>query len=48
MKQRKIYREPAVNGMKLRIKSMIWKTKKKKAFSQNNKKKKEFKKMRIG
>ena len=34
--------------MKLRIKSMIWNIRKKKAFNENGKKKKEFKKMKIG
>ena len=42
--KKKIQREPTVEGMKLRIKSMIWNVRKKKAFKQNIKKKKEFKK----
>ena len=36
-----------MEGMKLRIKSMIWNVRKKKAFKQNIKKKKEFKTMVI-
>ena len=47
MKQRKIYREPAVNGMKLRIKSTIWNTRKKKHSIRTTRRKKNFKKMRI-
>ena len=42
---KEIYREPTIEGMKLRIKAMIWNIRKKKAFNQKNKKKKEFKKM---
>ena len=38
----KMYREPTVEGMKLRIKSMIWKTRKKKSIQSNSRKKKEF------
>ena len=37
-----------MEGMKPRIKSTIWNTRKKKTFNQNSRKKKEFKKMRIG
>ena len=37
-KKRKIYREPTVAGMKPRIKSMIWNTRKKKAINSRNKK----------
>ena len=36
-----------MEGMKPRIKSMIWNTKKTKIYSQNSKKKNKFKKMRI-
>ena len=36
----KIYREPIVERMILRIKSMIWNTRKEKAFNQNSRKKK--------
>ena len=43
MKFKKIYREPRVEWMKPRIKSMIWNIKKKKTFNQNSKKKKESK-----
>ena len=39
---KKIYREPTVEGMKPRIKSTIWNTRKNKTFNQNSKKKKEF------
>ena len=42
MKRRNIYREATVEWMKPRIKSMTWNIKKKKAFNQNSKKKKEF------
>ena len=35
-----------MEGMKPRIKSMIWNTKKTKIYSQNSKKKNKFKKMR--
>ena len=37
-----------MEGVKLKIKSMIWDTRKKKAFSQNSRKEKEFRKTRIG
>ena len=47
VKQRKNDREPTVEGMKLRFKSTIWNIRKKKAFHQNSKKKKELKKARI-
>ena len=40
---KKNLKEPTVEGMKLKIKSMIWNTRKKKAFNQNSKKKKEKK-----
>ena len=40
--------EPTIKGMKLRIKSVVWSIRKKKAFNQNSKKKKEFRKMRTG
>ena len=43
-KKRKIYRESRVEGMKLRIKSMIWNIRKKKTTKQNNKKKKRIQK----
>ena len=36
----KIYREPTVEKMKLRIKSMIWNTREEKAFNQKSRKKK--------
>ena len=42
MKQRKIYREPKVEGMKPGFKPTIWNIMKKYTFSQNSKKKKEF------
>ena len=45
---KKIYTEPIVEGMKPRIKSMIWNIMKKKHSIQNSKKKKESKKMRTG
>ena len=48
VKSIKIYRAPTVEGMKPRIKPMIWNTRKEKAFNQNSRKKKDFKKMRIG
>ena len=48
MKYRKTYREPSVDGEKLRIRLMIWNTSKEKAFNLNSRKKKEFKKTRIG
>ena len=47
MKFKKIYREPRVEWMKPRIKSMIWNIKKQKTIMLNDKKKKEYKKMRI-
>ena len=40
----KINREPTVERMNLRIKSMIWNVRNKRTTNQNNKKKKEFKK----
>ena len=40
----KINREPTVERMNLRIKSMIWNTRKEKTFHKNSRKKKEFKK----
>ena len=40
----KIYREPTMKGMKVRIKSKTWNIKKKKTFNQKRKKKKELKK----
>ena len=40
--QRKAYKEPTVEGMKLRIKSMIWNTRKEKVFNQNRREEKEF------
>ena len=43
----KIYRESTMEGMKPRIKSMIWNISRKKAFNHKSKKKKELKKMRI-
>ena len=42
-----IYRETTVEWMKLRIKSMIWNMREKKITNQNNKKKNEFKKVRV-
>ena len=39
-----IHREPTVEGMKLRLKSMTWNIRTKKTFNQNSKKKKELKK----
>ena len=39
---KKNYREPTVEVMKTRIKSVIWNIRKKRTFSQNNKKKKEL------
>ena len=39
--------ETTVGWMKPRTKSMIWNTRKQKATSQNNKKKKESKEMRV-
>ena len=39
----KIYKEPTVKGIKPRIKSTIWKTRKEKAFNQNGRKKKNSK-----
>ena len=47
MKLRTIYRETTVEWVKLRIKSMIWNIRKHKTTMQNNKKKKELKKMKI-
>ena len=44
---RTIYRESTVECMKLRIKSMTWNIRNQKSTNQNNKKKKESKKMRI-
>ena len=41
--KKKIYRGPTVEGMKPRIKSMIWNTRKEKALNQNSRKKKELK-----
>ena len=38
----KILREPTVEGMKLRIKSTIWKTRKEKSLNQNRRKKKRI------
>ena len=46
MKKREIYREPTVEGMKPRIKSMIWNIRKQKTTNQN-KKKKDSKRTRI-
>ena len=43
----KIYREPRVEGMTSRTESMIWNTKKGKAFNQNSRKKKELKKTQL-
>ena len=40
-------RATTVEWMKLRIKSMIWNMREKKITNQNNKKKNEFKKVRI-
>ena len=45
--KRKLYRESIVEWMKSRIKSMIWNIRKK-TFNKNSRKKKEFKKTRIG
>ena len=42
MKKKKIYREPTVERMNPRIKSMIWSTRMEKAFNQNSRMKKEF------
>ena len=39
-----MFREPTVEGMKLRITSMIWNIRKKKTLNQNGNKKKESKK----
>ena len=39
---KKIYTEPIVEGMKPRIKSMIWDTRKEKVFNQKSRKRKEF------
>ena len=39
---KKNLREPTMEAMKLRSKSMIWNIRKKKSFNQNSKKKKEF------
>ena len=44
--KRNIYMEPTVERMKPRTKPTIWNTRKEKAFNQNCRKKKEFKKMR--
>ena len=43
LREIKVYRKPTVEGMKLRIKSMIWNVRKK-TFNQNSKKKKNPKK----
>ena len=40
--KKKIYREPAAEWMKPRIKSMIWNIRKKKRFNQNSKKNKRI------
>ena len=48
MKFKKIYREPRVEWMKPRIKSMIWNIREEKTFNQNSKKKKESRKLRVG
>ena len=47
MKYRTIYRETTVEWMKPRIKSMIWSIRKQKRTNQNNKKKKESRKIRV-
>ena len=39
-----MYREPAVAGRKLGLKSMVWTRSKKETFNQNRMKKQEFKK----
>ena len=43
MKQRKMYREPIVMGMKLGLKSTLWTRRKKETFNQDRMKKQEFK-----
>ena len=43
-----MYREPAVTGRKLGLKSTVWTRRKKEASNQKRMKKQEFRKMRRG